>query len=694
MKILFLDTETSGLSSFEDSIIEIAGVLVDFNANTITSRIESSFSSLVDLEQILDPKITRLTGISTQDLQSAPRRLKAQEGWNQWLVDNHNPDELLTVCGHSIGFDIGFLKNERWYLPPTVTYIDTLDLAKILMPDAEAINLEFLVRGFNLNPKQHQQTKEHVLNLDAHRALYDTYSAYLLFDFLIGRLMTLPYSAVVADIIQMTFAPLELTFYNQSTTLFENNGHESEVSEQTNALKIDGSPLYHSSTAALNQQLAAIQSAEYIKILEKELTLATDQSIIRTLCQIYSLILFKQLYPHKQLKFHAREKLEFLLLRIVLESSIKESNENHENTVPEMFWLEDFVSKVELISLHHYQLHGLIDLIDLYLKYSGGKLNQNINTSLTQVVSSYNFLLLTLQPLLVYGEYKHKPNNSDPDTIMMSQKLDDIFRLIKGIGELGSYFESNLEHQIISRINLLRSEANYNPHQGYLINAYKGDIALAHDKTNFSIKSYLHNLSTVYPHVDIHSFLSEEDSAVLATILSIKEVPGISIISELAQKGEESYYTSNHTSAKDYITELCQSLTGEDALNNYPHLIITGQNKAYKACEYLLINNLTPKQFLMVGESGSISKVVSKLTDDFRGIVLLKASEADFISRTDKLRNISTINLITPPYLFLKDYYKALSPIESSTIKHLHLVSIINKFFLRWNKPINYFKDL
>lgn len=70
MLVVGFDTETTGLSVTEDHIIEVGAVLWDTERKAPLSM----FSSMIKIEQKLDPKITELTGITDQDLEKFGRK--------------------------------------------------------------------------------------------------------------------------------------------------------------------------------------------------------------------------------------------------------------------------------------------------------------------------------------------------------------------------------------------------------------------------------------------------------------------------------------------------------------------------------------------------------------------------------------------------------------------------------------------
>jgi DNA polymerase III alpha subunit (gram-positive type) len=112
MLLLFLDTETSGLEPYKSQIIELGGIIYELDEKTLKLKEIDSFSNLLKLRREFDDKITRITKITKEDLMSATSQTKVQTDWESWL----SKYEITAIIGHSIDFDLRFLKFEGWFL--------------------------------------------------------------------------------------------------------------------------------------------------------------------------------------------------------------------------------------------------------------------------------------------------------------------------------------------------------------------------------------------------------------------------------------------------------------------------------------------------------------------------------------------------------------------------------------------------
>jgi DNA polymerase-3 subunit epsilon/ATP-dependent DNA helicase DinG len=155
-----LDTETTGLKSEDDALIEVAAV--KFRGEQVLD----SWSSLVNPNRELPLKVERLTGITRSELRNAPPARVVARHLARFIGE-------LPIVGHNIAFDMGFLHQQNVLLAnPT---IDTDELARIVVPHAARFSLKKLAEELNIPLPEH------------HRALADAKATMALFLALCGR---------------------------------------------------------------------------------------------------------------------------------------------------------------------------------------------------------------------------------------------------------------------------------------------------------------------------------------------------------------------------------------------------------------------------------------------------------------------------------------------------------------------------
>lgn len=152
-RVIYFDFETTGLNPFQDKIIEYA-----FMDNQ-----ENGLFSLINPKTKFDKKITDITGIHPNELEDKPE-IKEKIIDIESFLNNQNYNNYL-IAHNCDGFDKWFFRNiikNYSYLNYTeFKFIDTLILAKMLLPKKRSYSLSNLC-------------KEYEIKFNAHRALDDT----------------------------------------------------------------------------------------------------------------------------------------------------------------------------------------------------------------------------------------------------------------------------------------------------------------------------------------------------------------------------------------------------------------------------------------------------------------------------------------------------------------------------------------
>jgi CRISPR-associated protein Cas2 len=162
---IVVDVETTGLSAQTDEIIEIGAIKVRASVS------DEEFQALVRIRGGVSEEITKLTGITDQELLEKGRELGVV------LPEFLEFAGYLPLVSHNIGFDLGFIRAacERCELPaPGTMCIDTLRLARKTLEDPPDFKLGTLLKYLEIEPGQ------------AHRSIGDCISTKLLYEKLRG----------------------------------------------------------------------------------------------------------------------------------------------------------------------------------------------------------------------------------------------------------------------------------------------------------------------------------------------------------------------------------------------------------------------------------------------------------------------------------------------------------------------------
>ncbi|MBR3113950.1 MAG: 3'-5' exonuclease [Methanobrevibacter sp.] len=127
MKVIYFDTETTGLNSKFDRIIELAMLTVE------DGEIKDEYDKFVNIGRDLPAKITQITGITNDDL-----ILKGESEAHiaEDLKNNLTPDTLMIA--HNCQFDLSFVysllerhyPNEAYEIVSNLKWIDTVTVLK------------------------------------------------------------------------------------------------------------------------------------------------------------------------------------------------------------------------------------------------------------------------------------------------------------------------------------------------------------------------------------------------------------------------------------------------------------------------------------------------------------------------------------------------------------------------------------
>ncbi|MDG5813898.1 helicase C-terminal domain-containing protein [Chitinispirillales bacterium ANBcel5] len=165
-----LDVETTGLDFKNDRIIEVGAVRFS------NGKPEQEFSTFINAGVPIPEHITRLTGITNEDIRDAPSfsdiAMKLLE-----FIGN------LPLCGHQIEFDANFINAElkRVMLPAvSMQLLDTALLSRLLLQETGRFSLKHVTQTLSVT-------------LDnAHRALHDAKASGEVAALLVPKLSDLP----------------------------------------------------------------------------------------------------------------------------------------------------------------------------------------------------------------------------------------------------------------------------------------------------------------------------------------------------------------------------------------------------------------------------------------------------------------------------------------------------------------------
>ena len=140
------DIETTGFSAENDHIIEIGAVRVE------NGEITDKFSAFVNPRTPIPFEIEKLTGISDEMVMGEP-------GIEEILPQFLKFCEGAVMVAHNAGFDMSFIRknSERQGLPCAFTVVDTVALARVLLPQLNRYKLDTVAKALNVSLENHHR---------------------------------------------------------------------------------------------------------------------------------------------------------------------------------------------------------------------------------------------------------------------------------------------------------------------------------------------------------------------------------------------------------------------------------------------------------------------------------------------------------------------------------------------------------
>ena len=154
-----LDLETTGLNPERDAITEIG--VVKFR----DEQVLDTWSSLVNPQRPIPYRIQQLTGITQEEVDTAPS-FPSVTGTLLSFIKEY------PIVGHSVSFDLGFLKSQGLFLGNRT--IDTFELASILLPHVARYSLGKLAEALNIRfPTRHRALEDALATKELFLALVE-----------------------------------------------------------------------------------------------------------------------------------------------------------------------------------------------------------------------------------------------------------------------------------------------------------------------------------------------------------------------------------------------------------------------------------------------------------------------------------------------------------------------------------------
>ena len=140
------DIETTGFSAVTDRIIEIGAVKVE------DGKITDKFSTFVNPKRPIPFRITELTGITDEMVIDSPDIETILPQFIEFIGD-------AVLVAHNASFDVGFIEQncKRQKIEVDFTYVDTVALARVLLPALNRFKLDTVAKALNISLENHHR---------------------------------------------------------------------------------------------------------------------------------------------------------------------------------------------------------------------------------------------------------------------------------------------------------------------------------------------------------------------------------------------------------------------------------------------------------------------------------------------------------------------------------------------------------
>ena len=140
------DIETTGFSAVTDRIIEIGAVKVE------DGKITDKFSTFVNPKRPIPFRITELTGITDEMVIGSPDIETILPRFIEFIGD-------AVLVAHNASFDVGFIEQncKRQKIETDFTYVDTVALARVLLPALNRFKLDTVAKALNISLENHHR---------------------------------------------------------------------------------------------------------------------------------------------------------------------------------------------------------------------------------------------------------------------------------------------------------------------------------------------------------------------------------------------------------------------------------------------------------------------------------------------------------------------------------------------------------
>jgi len=306
-KLVFVDTETTGMNAVYDRIIEIGLLCVEDN------EIVEQYQTLLNPQTYLSPFIENMTGISADDLVNAPTFYDVKERLRNFFEDS-------VFVAHNVRFDYGFLKNEfkRFNIKFSPKHFCTVKLSKYLYPQYTHHNLDSIITRFGFTiSRRHRAFDDAKILWNFYQEIQNQFPSEKIeqaVNFVLKK-PALPINLPAKALDQLPESPGVYIFYGQEEFLSKRKNFK-----KTSSLNTLPIPLYIGKSINIRERVLSHFASDHLSSTEMRIAQQiTHIETIQTSGELGALFkeatLVKNLQPLYNRKLRLRHKLTVLKRR-------------------------------------------------------------------------------------------------------------------------------------------------------------------------------------------------------------------------------------------------------------------------------------------------------------------------------------------------------------------------------------------
>lgn len=651
MSYLIIDTETNGVNPITDKIIEVGGLIAEYDNQKHQLVYVDSYQSLIYLETGLDSRITDLTGITVDELNEAPKRPRVQAEWEAFL-EKYN---ITHILGHSLDFDTGFMKSNGFFLPEAYK-LDTLDITKIACPDTKAVNLDYLNKANKLD--QYFPKPPELMSLQHHRALYDAFMCASLYNFVILQLSK---SNTTVDFL---FAIDD--FMKERLMISANTSNNNKV-----MLMLD------SNVNCLKKPLNETVQYKFSKIVEDETAFNTVNNIYLAQRKdgpiMYKKVLlsiwFAMLNVEKLGKVFINGGQEKKFYELILNSI--SPNKEEMSSQYNLKFPEEFILDSKELTTRQSSFKDINDFIELY-----SDLRTKIDHEFGLFKLSFNKILIDLKSVSKSSFFNLDKLNAPLDQNSLINHLEEYKNFLNILEKtiVTKFSNTALEVELIRKIkdSIYILEKN-----NISFFTTETDIRMILNQ-DFDLKSYLEDL--ILNAKSVETSLTPKEYLEFTELFNLDGNANVIYGKDIEEKMSGSIL--------DHLKESKAKIK----------IVLIGKSSNLKSFPQKLSNAEIP--YIDISNSGSATKILSAIEHGYEGIAVLNYKNIEFIG------NFITNHSEDIEFYYYGDTFLALSksikdlntknknPFEfDKSVSKLYLKFLLNKLNHKFNKKIMFFPE-